>query len=112
MERVNALESLMGTLEDAGLDNIFLSILQAENETQQALPDISMIEVVEEECPECTGGGTARQSECTYCHGTGEIVRPAEWGEIEIKIARTGEVVLLDTPYLDIKSGGRLRIKK
>ena len=69
------------------------------------LPDISRIEVVEK-CPEC--GGIS--FDCTQCNGTGEIVRAAEWGNIDIMWMIKG----YQDNFIDIptKSGGRLRVKE
>ena len=95
-------------------------LVQQNNLLTAQLPSLGGIDHVEK-CIVCAGSGEVddggsefRDREfypCINCNGTGTISRSAKWGDIEIKIAYTGDVVLLDTPYLESKTGS-LRVKE
>jgi hypothetical protein len=98
------------------------------------LPSLEGIEVVEK-CDYCKDW-TKISANCPYCHGTGEITRQAEWGDIDVRnninecgfildrveklksqLGYVGEDWLEDITkavlqMLTTKSGGRLRVKE
>ena len=85
-------------------------------------PSLEGIEVVEK-CPVCHNEGWNRVTqdenadyimpEC-ICHGTGEITRQAEWGDIDVVgiLKEVSYYEYEDDALLATKSGGRLRVKE
>jgi hypothetical protein len=82
------------------------------------LPSLEGIEHVEK-CDYCKDW-TKISANCPYCHGTGEITRQAEWGEVMEMVMycfNPGQIKLFDIDrngniQFILKSGGRLRVKE
>jgi len=82
------------------------------------IPSLEGIEHVEK-CDYCKDW-TKISANCPYCHGTGEITRQAEWGEVMEMVMycfNPGQIKLFDIDrngniQFILKSGGRLRVKE